>query len=261
LENNTVDLGLTGKRALVTGGSRGIGRAIAERLVREGCSVAICARNGDEVAVAVSNLQALSVAGAHISGAAVDVASTEDLSSWVNRVAAEFDGLDIAVANVSALGGSPTEESWRLGMEIDILGTVRMIEAAMPFLEKSTCGSAIAVSSTAALEAFGGPRPYNAVKAALINYMSNVATVSAPKQVRANTVSPGTIYFDDGIWGQRKREQPEIYDFALGQNPLGRMGTPAEVANAVAFLASPAASFITGANLVVDGGFTRRVQY
>lgn len=256
-----MDLGLTGKRAIVTGGSRGIGRAIAERLATEGCSLAICARNASEVAAVVGEMQKTSPAGTSVIGAAVDVADTAQLGNWIDSVAADFGGLDIAIANVSALSGAPGEDSWRLGMEIDMLGTVRTVDAAMPYLEKSDCGSIVAVSSTAALEAFSGPRPYNAIKAAVINYMSNIATASAPKQVRANTISPGTIYFDSGVWGDRKREQPEIYDTALARNPLGRMGTPAEVANAVAFIASPAASFITGANLVVDGGFTRRVQY
>lgn len=256
-----MDLGLTGKRAIVTGGSRGIGRAIAERLVREGCSVAICARNSAEVEAAVAAIQAIAADDAVVSGASADVADTAGLSAWINQVAAKFGGLDIAVANVSALSGTPDEASWRLGMEIDMLGTVRTVEAAMPHLERSDSAAIVAVSSTAALEAFGGPRPYNAIKAAVINYISNIATAFAPKQVRANTVSPGTIYFDDGVWGDRKREQPEIYAYALSQNPMGRMGTPAEVANAVAFVASPAASFMTGANVVVDGGFTRRVQY
>lgn len=256
-----MDLGLTGKRAIVTGGSRGIGRAIAERLATEGCSVAICARNADEITRAVVEMQKMSPAGTRVTGAAVDVANTEQLANWIDSVAADFGGLDIAIANVSALSGAPGEDSWRLGMEIDMLGTVRTVEAAMPHLEKSDCGSIVAVASTAALEAFSGPRPYNAIKAAVINYMSNIATFAAPKQVRANTISPGTIYFDSGVWGDRKRDQPEIYDTALALNPFGRMGTPAEVANAVAFVASPAASFITGANLVVDGGFTRRVQY
>ena len=256
-----MDLGLTGKRAIVTGGSRGIGRAITERLVAEGCSVALCARNADEVAARVNELQKMSPVGTSVTGAAVDVANTEQLRSWIDNVADDFGGLDIAIANVSALSAAPGEDSWRLGMEIDMLGTVRTVEAAMPYLEKSDCGSIVAVSSTAALEAFSGPRPYNAIKAAVINYMSNIATAFAPKQVRANTISPGTIYFDSGVWGDRKREQPDIYATALALNPLGRMGTPDEVANAVAFIASPAASFITGANLVVDGGFTRRVQY
>ncbi len=256
-----MDLGLAGKHAIVTGGSRGIGRAIAERLASEGCSVAICARNAKEVADAVGKIKKASPTGTNVTGTAVDVSDTSQLDSWVDTVATDFSGLDIAVANVSALSGAPGEDSWRLSMEVDMLGTVRTVEAALPYLEKSECGSIVAVSSTAALEAFSGPRPYNAIKAALINYMSNIATVMAPKQVRANTISPGTIYFDSGVWGDRRRHQPEIYNSALAQNPLGRMGTPLEVANAVAFLASPAASFITGANLVVDGGFTRRVQY
>lgn len=256
-----MDLGLAGKHAIVTGGSRGIGRAIAERLASEGCSVAICARNAKEVADAVGKIKKASPTGTSVTGTAVDVSDTAQLNSWVDTVAKDFSGLDIAVANVSALSGAPGEDSWRLSMEVDMLGTVRTVEAALPYLEKSECGSIVAVSSTAALEAFSGPRPYNAIKAALINYMSNIATVIAPKQVRANTISPGTIYFDGGVWGDRQRHQPETYNSALAQNPLGRMGTPLEVANAVAFLASPAASFITGANLVVDGGFTRRVQY
>ncbi len=257
----TMDLGLDKKRAIVTGGTRGIGRAIAERLIAEGCSVGICARNEDEVARVTSALQASAAPGVLVTGAVVDVADTHGVTAWVNEVAAAFGGLDIAIANVSALSGSPDEESWRLAMEIDMLGTIRVVEAALPHLERSAAAAIVAISSTAALEAFGGPRPYNAVKAAVINYMSNLATVSAPKHIRATTVSPGTVYFDEGIWGKRKREQPAVYASALANNPMGRMGTPEEVANAVAFIASPAASFITGANLVVDGGFTRRVQF
>ena len=256
-----MDLGLKGKRAIVTGATRGIGRAIAEQLVKEGCAVAICARNADEVTRAVAELKALGGAGAQVCGSVADVASRAAVDTWVAASASELGGIDIAVANVSALAGAPGEDSWRAGMEIDVLGTVRTVEAAMPHLEKSSAASIVAVSSTAALEAFGGPRAYNAVKAAVINYVSNLATQLAPKNIRANSVSPGTIYFDDGVWGARKRDMPAIYAAALAHNPMGRMGTPAEVANAVAFLASPAASFITGANLVVDGGFTRRVQY
>ncbi|MCP5202233.1 MAG: SDR family oxidoreductase [Gammaproteobacteria bacterium] len=255
-----MDLGLAGKRAIVTGASRGIGRAIAERLAGEGCAVAICARRAQEVEQAARDIAA-GAGGVQVIGATADVADTASIARWVADSAAVLGGIDIVVANVSALGGTPDEDTWRLGMEIDMLGTVRTVEAAMPFLEQSVAGAIVAISSTAALEAFGGPRPYNAIKAAVINYVSNLATALAPKGIRANTVSPGTIYFDDGVWGQRKRDMPEIYQAALAGNPMGRMGTPAEVANAVAFVASPAASFVTGANLVVDGGFTRRVQY
>ncbi len=256
-----MDLGLQGKTAIVTGASRGIGRAIAERLAAEGCNVAICARNGAAVTAAAEAIGAQAGLGGRVTGASVDIADGAAVRTWVAAVAADFGGIDIAVANVSALSGAPDEDSWRLGMEIDMLGTVRTAEASLPWLERSSCGAFVAVSSTAALEAFGGPRPYNAIKAAVINYVSNLATVCAAQQVRANSVSPGTIYFDDGVWGTRKREQPEVYAAALAHNPFGRMGTPAEVANAVAFVASPAASFITGANIVVDGGFTRRIQY
>jgi 3-oxoacyl-[acyl-carrier protein] reductase len=256
-----VDLELSGKRAIVTGSTRGIGRAIADRLVQEGCSVAICSRNAAEVKSAVSALQAIAPNGAKVTGNVADVADTDQLASWIDSSAKAFGGLDIAIANVSALSGAPDEDSWRTAMEIDMLGTVRTVEAALPHLERSEAAAIVAVSSTAALEAFGGPRPYNAIKAAVINYMSNLATTLAPKNIRVNTVSPGTIYFDDGVWGDRKREQPEIYAGALANNPLGRMGTPAEVANAVAFVSSPAASFMTGSNIVIDGGFTRRVQY
>ena len=255
-----MDLGLSGKRAVVTGASRGIGRAIAERLAGEGCAVAICARNAVEVETAVQEIAAHNP-DATVRGGAADVADGAGLRAWIESCADAFGGLDIVIANVSALAGLPDEDSWRRGMEIDMLGTVRTVEAALPFLKASAAGAFVAISSTAALEAFGGPRPYNAIKAAVINYVSNLATQLAPQGVRANTVSPGTIYFDDGVWGTRKTEQPEIYAAALAHNPMGRMGTPSEVANAVAFIASPAASFITGANLVVDGGFTRRIQY
>ncbi len=253
-----MDLELNGKRVVVSGASRGIGRAIATEFAREGCCVSICSRNPAEAEAAAAEISAF---GGEIVGAGVDVTDTDAVSSWVNATAARWGGLDIIIANVSALAGVPDEDSWRQATEVDMLGTVRLVDAAMPYLEASSTASIVAVSSTAALEAFGGARPYNAVKAALINYMSNLATALATKRIRANTVSPGTIYFDDGVWGSRKREQPEIYEAALCNNPMGRMGTPEEVAATVVFVASPRSSFTTGANVVVDGGFTRRVQY
>ncbi|MDP6707272.1 MAG: SDR family oxidoreductase [Alphaproteobacteria bacterium] len=253
-----MDLGLEGLKALVTGGTRGIGRAIVDRLAAEGCAIALCARNGDEVQAAVGALEA---DGAKATGAAVDVADGPALKAWVDAAAQALGGIDIVVANVSGMGSTLGDEGWRRGFEIDIMGTVHTVEAAMPCLEKSEAASIVAISSTAALESFGGVRPYNSVKAAVVNYMSSLSSALAGNGVRANTVSPGTIYFEDGVWGQRKREQPEIFEWALSRNPTGRMGRPDEVANATVFLASPAASFISGANLVVDGAMTTRVQF
>lgn len=255
-----MDLGLGGKRAIVTGGTRGIGRAIAELLAAEGCHVAICARDAAQVAATV---EALKKRGVKSVGRALDVTDDAALRAWIAEAASALGGLDILVPNVSALGNAaaPDEKSWRLGFEIDVLATVRTVEAALPLIEKSEAGSIVAIGSAAAVESFGGVRPYNSVKAALINYMANLAHVLAPKRIRVNTVSPGTIYFEGGVWHQRQREAPKVYEMALGRNPMGRMGTPEEVAKAVAFLASPTASFITGTNLMVDGALTLRVQY
>ncbi len=251
-----MDLGLDGLKALVTGGTRGIGRAIVERLVAEGAEVAFCARDYDAVTALVKGPGA-----GRVHGAVLDVADGDELKSWVEEAACGMEGIDIVIPSVSALGGTLGEEGWRRGFDVDLMGTVRTIEAAMPSLEKSTAAAIVVIATTAALEEFLGVRPYASVKAALVNHTSILATNLAPKGIRANTVSPGTIYFEDGTWGQRRRDAPEAYRAALERNPMGRMGRPEEVANAVAFLASPAASFITGANLVVDGGLTRRVQY
>ncbi len=253
-----MDLGLKSLKAIVTGGTRGIGMAIVNRLVEEGVQVAFCARDANAVK---SRVAELNQAGAKAHGRAVDVSHGESLKTWVDEAAQSMGGLDILIPNASALGGTLGDEGWRRGFDIDIMGTVHAVDAALPHLEKSETPAIVVIATTAALEAFGGVRPYAAVKAALINYTSNLATAHAERGIRANTVSPGTIYFEDGVWGQREREAPDVFKWALERNPMGRMGRTEEVANAAAFLASPAASFITGANLVVDGGLTKRVQY
>ncbi len=253
-----MDLELDGKRAVVTGGTRGIGRAIAERLAQEGCRVGICARDGARLDATVESFAA---AGLRVVVGVADVADGEALERWTAEMADRLGGIDIVVPNVSALAGAPDEASWRAGFEIDLLGTVRTVEAAMPYLKASSAAAIVTVASTAGVESFGGVRPYNSVKAAVINYTSNLANALAARGIRANCVSPGTIFFEGGVWDIRRREAPEQYEAALGRNPTGRMGTPEEVAAAVAFLASPVSSFTTGANLVVDGGLTQRVQY
>ena len=253
-----MDLKLDGKKAIVTGGTRGIGHAIARRLALEGCRVGICARGGAGLDAV---LAAFAAEGLTVFGAVCDVADGAAVQKWTAAMAAELGGIDIVVANVSALAGASDEAAWRAGFEVDVLGTVRTVEAAMPHLESSEAAAIVTISSAASVESFGGARAYNSVKAAVINYTSNLANALASRGIRANCVSPGTIYFEDGVWGKRRREEPERYEAALARNPTGRMGTPEEVADAVAFLASPVSSFTTGANLIVDGGFTQRVQY
>jgi 3-oxoacyl-[acyl-carrier protein] reductase len=252
-----MDLGLRGKKAIVTGGTRGIGRAIAETLAREGCDVGICARNEDQLRQTVADLEEL---GVKATGAPVDVAEGDALRSWIESAAEALGGVDILVPNVSAMDVGAGVESWKRGFELDILGTVNTIEPALPFLKESSAGAIVVVCTTAAVQV-EGPQAYSGVKAALIPYVKGLAVQLAPENVRANLVSPGTIYFEGGVWQMIEQRAPEMYQNAMSRNPTGRMGTPQEVANAVVFVASPAASFITGTNLICDGALTRRVQF
>jgi 3-oxoacyl-[acyl-carrier protein] reductase len=253
-----MDLGLKGKKALVTGGTRGIGRAIVEQLAEEGCDVALCARSAGPIAETVA---ALEKRGVRAHGGAVDVSDIAALKNWVGEAAAALGGIDVFVANVSALAMGMDEESWRRGFEIDVMATVFGCEAALPHLEKSGAGAIGGIGSTAMAEIYAPNRSYSALKATLIPYVKGLARNLAAKNVRANLVSPGNVYFADGVWGTVERNNPEMFKSMLARNPTGRMGTPQEVANAVVFLASPRASFITGTNLIVDGALTQRVQF
>ena len=253
-----MDLGLKGKKAIVTGGTRGIGRAIATLLAAEGVDVAICARNRGPLDETVA---ALARTGVKATGGAVDVADLPALRGWIAEAAQTLGGLDIFVANVSALAQGMDEAAWRRGFEIDVMATVFGIEAALPLLERSEAGSIVVVGSTAMAEVYGPTRSYAAVKAAIIPYVKGLARNLAAKNIRANLVSPGNVYFKGGVWNIVEQRNPEMFQSMLARNPTGRMGTPEEVANAVVFLASPRASFITGTNLIVDGALTQRVQF
>lgn len=252
-----MDLGLKGLRVAVTGGTKGIGRAIAETFAAEGAHVAICARNADEVEQTVAALKAK---GVNACGRALDVADGAALKAWVDESAAELGGLDIVVANVSALAIGGDEESWNKGFQIDVMGAVRLVNAALPLLEKSQAAAIVTISSISGREIDFAAGPYGAMKAALIHYTKGLACNLAGKGIRANSVSPGTTYFPGGIWNQIEMDNPDLYKMALGMNPTGRMGTAQEMANAAVFLASPAASFTSGTNLVVDGAMTKGIQ-
>ncbi|MCY3984431.1 MAG: SDR family NAD(P)-dependent oxidoreductase [Roseovarius sp.] len=253
-----MDLNLKGMNAAVTGATRGIGRAIAEHLVAQGCNVSICARNKVAVEAAVAELSQNEVT---VMGAPVDATNRDAQTVWLNQSAKSLGGLDIFIANVSALNQSTDEAAWRESYEVDMMATFNGVESALPHLKRSDAGSIVLISSIAALHVPGGPKPYGAMKAAVINYGKGLARSLAPEGIRVNSVSPGNIYFEDGVWGKTKRNNPEFFRKQIAANPMGRMGTPEEVAKATIFLASPAASFVSGTNLVVDGALTLGVQY
>src|SRR6201987_827779 len=253
-----MDLGLRGGKVLVTGGTKGIGRAIAETFASEGANVAICARNQAEVDAAVA---ALKTKGVSAYGGSVDVSDGAALKAWVADMAARLGGVDVVVANVSALSIGQDEESWEKEFSTDLMGTVRLVNAAMPYLEKSKAAAIVTISSVSGREVDFASGPYGTFKAAIIHYTQGLAFQLAAKGIRANSVSPGNTYFEGGVWHKIKDGNPELYQTALGLNPTGRMGSPQEMANAAVFLASPVASFITGTNLVVDGALTRGVQF
>jgi 3-oxoacyl-[acyl-carrier protein] reductase len=252
-----MDLGLRGLRAIVTGGTKGIGRRAADLLADEGCNVSVCARNAAEVEAAV---EALRSKGVKAHGATVDVADKAALEGWVAAAAKALGGIDIVVANVSALAVQDNEEAWRNAFEVDMMHTVRTVNAALPHLEQSKHPSIVIVSSVSGREIdFTGPA-YGGFKAALVHYAQGLAYRLAGKGIRANAVSPGNVYFEGGIWAWIEANNPALFKQAMDLNPSGRMATPEEVGRGIVFLASPASSFTSGTNLVIDGALTRGVQ-
>ena len=252
-----MDLQLKGMNSLITGGSRGIGRAIAEAMAGEGANVAICARGEDGVNAAV---EALSASGVTAFGQAVDVGDGDALKAWVEAAAEALGGIDHIVSNVTG-GNGRTEQDWRANFEHDMLGTVRMVEAAMPHLEKSGNGSILVISTTAAIEAFIGPHSYNAIKAALLNYSGALAQEAGAKGIRVNAISPGPIMIEGGAWDNIKKHMTPFYESTVAAIPVGRMGRAEEIAAQAALLASPLGAYTNGTNIVIDGGFTKRIQF
>jgi 3-oxoacyl-[acyl-carrier protein] reductase len=256
-----MDLELKDKRALITGATRGVGRAIAETLAGEGCNLGICARDEKEVA---SAMEALKSRGVEAYGSVVDVTNDAGVRDWVAASAERLGGLDIIVSNVGAMDLGTGRASWEKNFNLDVMSLVNLVEAGQPFLEAAARengdAAIVAISSTAAA-AVTGAQSYGAVKGALIHYVKGLAKNFAPGRIRANTVAPGMVYFEGGIWNRIEHDNPDAYQAALAKNPMGRMAAPQDVANAVAFLSSPRASFVSGINMIVDGAMTDRVNY
>jgi 3-oxoacyl-[acyl-carrier protein] reductase len=256
-----MDLKLAGKKAIVTGGTRGIGRAIADTLADEGCSVAICARTADQISEAVN---ALKSKGVSAFGGTVDIADGNALKDWIVKAGDELGGLDILISSAGAMAIGADVASWEKNLQIDIFGAVNSVEAALPMLEETAKQSGdaaiVAIGSTASVNATE-PSSYGAIKGALVYYIKGVAKQNASKHVRANVVSPGTVYFEGGVWHMVEQRAPQMFKDTLARNPMGRMATPQDIANAAVFLSSPCSSFTTGINMIVDGTITDRVNY
>ena len=251
-----MDLGLSGKRALVTGSTKGIGRAIAETLLDEGASVAICSRTGEDVDAALAELGERGT----VVGQAVDAADLGSLQAWIASAARELGGIDIYVHNTS---GKPQKvlDDWSLNFEVDLRSLVGGVDAAREALAAGG-GSLISIGTTAVAEHFAsGSGSYSAFKAAVTNWTLGQAQVLGAEGVRCNVVSPGPTFVEGGDWDTIQTAKPDFFEATCKAHPFGRLGTTGDIANAVAFLAGDAAGHINGTNLTVDGGFLKRVDY
>lgn len=191
----------------------------------------------------------------------VDVSKPEEVISWIKKISESGKGIDVVVSNVSSLTMSNTASGWKSAFDVDMMGTFSLVDACLPSLEQSR-GNIITIASVSGREVdFTALSPYGTFKAALIHYTAQLARTMAPKGIRANTVSPGNIYVEDGVWGNIERGNPELFKSQFEKNPSGRMGKPEEIANTVVFLASERASFVSGTNLVVDGALCSGVQF
>ncbi len=251
-----MDLGLSGKKAIITGSTRGIGRAIANLLADEGVDLAICARHQKQVDDAVA---ALSAKGVKVNGAAIDVADQDAYQAWIASVGNKLGGIDIFVPNVSAGGGGVSEQGWMSNFNVDLLGTTRGIEAVMPFLEKSEAAAIVVIGSVAAVEEFMLPQTYNAIKAAIIVHAQQLALAVAGNGVRVNCVSPGPVFVEGGDWDFIKNNLPQIYDQRGEKYRAANWALPRRSPTRSSSAAT-LPSLITGVNLVVDGSFTKQVQ-
>ena len=246
-------LNLTGRNAIIAGGSRGIGRSIALAFARAGANVSICARGEAALRATEKELVSCGPAPHTVHAASCDLADGAAVARYIETAAQALGGIDILVNNASGFGLSDDEAGWAASINVDLLAPVRASRAALPYLEKSQ-GSIIHISSISGLQHSARTPPYGAVKAALIQLTLSQAAALAAKHIRVNCIAPGSIEFPGGSWEQRKTANPDLYNAILHSIRFGRLGTPEEIANVALFLASSAASWVTGQTIAVDGG-------
>ena len=245
-----MQLELTGRNAIIAGGSRGIGRSIALTFAQAGANVSICARGETALRATEAELRQF---GHAVHAVTCDLGNASAVADYVTAAAQALGGIDVLVNNASGFGSSDDEAGWAASVSVDLMAPVRASHAALPYLEKSQ-GSIIHISSIAGLKASARTPPYGAVKAALIQYTLSQAAHLAAKHIRVNCIAPGSIEFPGGSWEKRKTSDPKLYNAILGRIRFGRLGTPQEIANVALFLASSAASWVTGQTIAVDGG-------
>ena len=245
-----MDLGLRGKCAVITGGSKGIGRAIALCMAGEGADIAICARGEAALRNTESEVRSR---GVRVYGEVCDVGDQRALDRFLESARTTLGRIDILVNNATAFGFADTPAGWEASLNVDVMATVHATTKVVPWMTEAGGGVIIHMASISGMEAGPAP-PYAAAKAAVISYSKTLAVTLAPQRIRVNTVAPGSIEFPGGAWERAKATNPNLYNKVFGNIPSGRLGTPEEVADVVTFLASDRARWITGACIVVDGG-------
>jgi 3-oxoacyl-[acyl-carrier protein] reductase len=246
-----MQISLAGKRAVVTGGSKGIGRSIALAFADAGAAVSVCARGR---AALDSTAAEIAARGVKAHAGQCDLADKDAIAAYIGAAADALGGIDILVNNASGFGAGDDEAGWAKSIDIDVMATVRASHSAIPFFEQAGGGAILNISSISGYDASVRTPPYAAVKAAVINYTMSQGLMLAPKKIRVNAIAPGSIEFPGGMWEQRRTSNPQLYNAILRSIPWGRLGRPEEVANAAVFLCSGAASWVTGQTLIVDGG-------
>jgi len=246
-----MQIALKGRRVVVAGGSRGIGRSIALGFADAGAAVSICARGRDHL---TATSREIAARGVKSHAAVCDLADAASIATYVAAAADALGGIDVLVNNASGFGHTDDEAGWAVGINVDLMATVRASHAALPHMEKAGGGAILNISSISGFAASTRSAPYASVKAAVINYTMSQALTYAPKKIRVNAIAPGSIEFPGGVWDKRKMSDPKLYNAILRSIPWGRLGYPEEIAAVAVFLCSDAASWVTGQTLTVDGG-------